>query len=125
VGGGEEQVAQGDIAANDRRLANRPAAAPSFGRLSRAAEGLQTCEAERLLATVNQGKQLFKTGIALVQFPLLKMCQPVPSPAVCAYNKNSPIHNGISTPSHQKRSVSRSSLIIPGCHKPSADIIRL
>jgi len=98
---------------------------PSFGRLSRAAEGLQTCEAERLLATVNQGKQLFKTGIALVQFPLLKMCQPVPSPAVCAFYKNSPIHNGISTPSHQKRSVSRSSLIIPGCHKPSADIIRL
>ena len=28
AGGGEEQVAQGDIAANDRRLANRPAAAP-------------------------------------------------------------------------------------------------
>lgn len=30
---------------------------------------------------------MFKPGRALVQFPLLKMCQPAPSPAVCAYNQ--------------------------------------
>jgi hypothetical protein len=72
VGGGEEQIAQGDIAGMICSLqADRPPRPPPFGRLSRTEEGF--------LATVNpKVSNCSETGRVLVQFPLLKLCQPVP-----------------------------------------------